>query len=578
MEPNINPGPERPDPLAALPPDDDGPLFTEEEFADMRRQPKKPPSVSSMTQEFVVRLQRGQNEAALPQPGEKIPLRAAYNAVGQLLYLTGTQTQYSFIRLGRAARKGARLALRGCAALVRFVCGPLWALLRSIWDDLAAPFRYFFVGMRNMRGAARAEAAAGGSGPRAGAAYLKEKIHIYRKMLFRALGYLLPVAAFGVLFFTVREMLNTSFSLGVTYNDNLLVFIENEGVWDSAEKMVQERVLASAGAKVEWDAHPEFELRIVDPAARMGVSELADRIITASSDKIMKAVGVRVNGTLVSVIEDGRAVQQLIDDTLERYNDGTHVRVEYMNTLEQVPGLYFTNSVKDTATALRALETGGALNVRVTDRVEYDEVVPYTDVEEESEQFNKGVKFVSQYGRDGVRHVVAEQTSVNGEVLSVVPVEVTDTVEMRPRITTVGTREHASILDTAVGGSVVGTGSMIFPVPELTYVTTRFGEGGHYGVDLCAPAGSPILAADAGVVIEAGWHWSYGNYILIDHGNGITTRYAHCSALLVGAGTGVSAGQQIAQVGSTGVSSGNHCHFEVTVNGQRVDPAPFIGI
>ena len=98
------------------------------------------------------------------------------------------------------------------------------------------------------------------------------------------------------------------------------------------------------------------------------------------------------------------------------------------------------------------------------------------------------------------------------------------------------------------------------------------GQGGHRGTDICAPAGTPIYACDSGTVIEAGWHSSWGNYVLIDHGNGMTTRYAHCTSLLVGAGTNVARGQLIATVGSTGYSSGNHCHLEVTVNGSLTNP------
>lgn len=577
QEPNKRP-PAAP-PLPPVPPldEDDGPFITEEEFAEIRQRAKKTPAVISMTQEFVVQLQRGQNEAALPAAGEKLPLRAVYNAFGQLLYLTGTQTEYAFIRLARGVRAAAALALRGCAALLRFVCGPLWALLVSIWDDLTTPLRYFAVGLRNMRKTAEAETLADGSGSRAGWAYLKKGLRTYRKMLFAALSYLLPVGALLIFGVTVRDLLGANFSLGVNYNDNVF-FIESETVWDSAEKMVQERVMASAGSSVEWNSHPAFELRIVDPAARTGASELADRIISASSDQIVQAVGVRVNGQLVSIVEDGRAVQQLLDDTITAYDDGTHQRVEYVHDIDQVPGVYFTNSVQDTTMALQSLEYGGVLSVRVVDLVEYDEPIAYTTEEEESDQFNQGVRFTSQYGRDGVQHVVAEQTSVDGEVVSTVPVETTVTQEMQPQIITVGTRKAAYDFSTAEGGAVVGTGSMVFPVPDLRYITTRFGQGGHRGIDLCAPQGTPVLAADSGVVVEAGTHWSWGNYVRIDHGNGVTTLYAHCESLMVTAGMGVGRGQQIGTIGISGVASGYHCHLELTVNGSLVDPAPFIGV
>jgi len=106
----------------------------------------------------------------------------------------------------------------------------------------------------------------------------------------------------------------------------------------------------------------------------------------------------------------------------------------------------------------------------------------------------------------------------------------------------------------------------------------------HNGVDLGGSYGNPIVAADAGTVLIASAPWSgqntggtnYGNYIVIDHGNGMTTTYAHCKELYVSVGDTVSAGQEIAACGSTGTSTGAHLHFEVRVNGTRVDPAPYI--
>jgi len=78
------------------------------------------------------------------------------------------------------------------------------------------------------------------------------------------------------------------------------------------------------------------------------------------------------------------------------------------------------------------------------------------------------------------------------------------------------------------------------------------------------------------VVIFSGWHYSYGNYIIVDHGGGIATLYAHCSKLLYSKGQAVSRGETIAQIGSTGYSTGNHLHFEVRVNGVRVQPMDYL--
>ncbi|HEY0484884.1 MAG TPA: M23 family metallopeptidase [Mycobacteriales bacterium] len=98
----------------------------------------------------------------------------------------------------------------------------------------------------------------------------------------------------------------------------------------------------------------------------------------------------------------------------------------------------------------------------------------------------------------------------------------------------------------------------------------------HYGVDIAAGYGNPVRAAHAGTIITAGWYGGYGYAVIIDHGNGITTRYGHNSKLLVHVGEKVKAGQEISLVGSTGDSTGPHCHFEVRVDGVAVDPIPFM--
>jgi murein DD-endopeptidase MepM/ murein hydrolase activator NlpD len=98
----------------------------------------------------------------------------------------------------------------------------------------------------------------------------------------------------------------------------------------------------------------------------------------------------------------------------------------------------------------------------------------------------------------------------------------------------------------------------------------------HYGQDIAAPYGSTVRASHAGVIVRAGWYGGYGNVVIIDHGNGITTRYGHNSKVLVKAGDKVAAGTPIALVGSTGDSTGPHCHFEVRVDDVATDPVPFM--
>ena len=94
----------------------------------------------------------------------------------------------------------------------------------------------------------------------------------------------------------------------------------------------------------------------------------------------------------------------------------------------------------------------------------------------------------------------------------------------------------------------------------------------HTGIDIAAPYRTPIKAGGDGKVVRAKWMGGYGNTVIIDHGGGIATLYAHCSGFAVSVGTVVRAGQTIAYVGSTGTSTGNHVHFEVRKNGNHVDP------
>ncbi len=124
-----------------------------------------------------------------------------------------------------------------------------------------------------------------------------------------------------------------------------------------------------------------------------------------------------------------------------------------------------------------------------------------------------------------------------------------------------------------------GTGYFNNPLPT-GYVTSRYGprwSGFHYGVDIASSIGTPIAAADGGVVTFSGWYGDYGYMIEIDHGGGFSTRYAHCSKLYVGVGEKVYQGKTIATVGNTGYSTGPHVHFEVRKYGNTVNPQQLIG-
>ncbi len=135
--------------------------------------------------------------------------------------------------------------------------------------------------------------------------------------------------------------------------------------------------------------------------------------------------------------------------------------------------------------------------------------------------------------------------------------------------------------------STYSGGSMLWPVPAYSRISSRYGyrfhpilhvNKMHTGLDISAASGESILAAADGIVLLSAVKGGYGNCVMIDHGGGIVTLYGHCSRLLVSKGQSVSRGDRIALVGSTGLSTGPHCHFEVRINGATTDPLNYLDL
>lgn len=144
---------------------------------------------------------------------------------------------------------------------------------------------------------------------------------------------------------------------------------------------------------------------------------------------------------------------------------------------------------------------------------------------------------------------------------------------------------RAQIARLAAGGTVYTGGAMLWPTPSCKIITSYYGwrlhpvlgyEKLHTGMDIGAGYNANIIAAASGTVITATYNSAYGNYVVIDHGGGVCTLYAHQSSIAVSVGQYVNAGQVIGYVGSTGYSTGPHLHFEVIVNGSTVDPLGYI--
>jgi len=140
-------------------------------------------------------------------------------------------------------------------------------------------------------------------------------------------------------------------------------------------------------------------------------------------------------------------------------------------------------------------------------------------------------------------------------------------------------RETSSATAVAVRLAEAQRDLAVLRAPVDGVVVSGLGRGWgrmHEGIDIAVSYGTPIRAAASGTVIHAGWLGGYGNLVVVDHGNGLATAYAHASAILVGVGQQVSQGETVSLVGSTGNSSGPHLHFEVRINGTAVNPGGYI--
>ena len=174
---------------------------------------------------------------------------------------------------------------------------------------------------------------------------------------------------------------------------------------------------------------------------------------------------------------------------------------------------------------------------------------------------------VKQAGQNGEKHIVYVASKINGITEEREIKEETIIKEAVTKILVKGTQV------TQVASRGGGSGSLDWPV----YGTiTQYYKSGHSGLDIGGRNGTPIRAADSGYVTFAGYQGNYGRFIVIDHGNGIVTRYAHCSSLNASVGQKVARGATIAKMGSTGRSSGPHLHLEVLANGSFRNPLNYL--
>ena len=212
------------------------------------------------------------------------------------------------------------------------------------------------------------------------------------------------------------------------------------------------------------------------------------------------------------------------------------------------------------------------LSVVTTENVTYDQEIPCPVEEVVDSSMYTGTTKVLTAGTPGQETINANVTYVNGYEESREILTRATLSEPTTEVVAVGTKERPRTMP---------TGTFRWPITGRinSYFGYRYIFGStsyHGGIDIKASYGAPIVAADGGTVTFSGWKGTYGKLVIISHGNGIQTYYGHNSDLNVSAGDKVYKGQTIAYAGSTGRSTGNHCHFEIRINGTRVNPLSYL--
>ncbi len=212
------------------------------------------------------------------------------------------------------------------------------------------------------------------------------------------------------------------------------------------------------------------------------------------------------------------------------------------------------------------------LSISTVDTVTYNDVIKRPVEEVEDNTMYQGERKILTAGTDGEARVTANITYINGYEESREVVSSTTLVEPTTEVVAVGTKERPRTMPT-------GT----FKWPVYGRISSYFGYrtifgtySYHGGIDIATSYGNTIKASDGGTVVWSGYKGTYGYLVIIDHGNGVQSYYGHNSKLLVKAGDKVYQGQAIARAGSTGRSTGTHCHFEIRINGTRVNPLPYL--
>ena len=294
---------------------------------------------------------------------------------------------------------------------------------------------------------------------------------------------------------------------------------------------------------------------------------------------------VTLNGKKIGYCQDKTALQNKINTYMEKGEDGQeHVAFVQIDELpEYTMCLLKKGIVTNDEEIYEAVKETGVTYYRYYAIAESDKEKKYLASFEEAEEVIKELK--KKESTNSSKLTIVEKYETELPELTTKSKAVSSLYKKKVVVaTTTTTRANspgASSVNTsrAVSNKKVNLG-MSLAKPVSGVLTSRYGYRWgrtHTGIDIGAPTGTSIKAAAAGTVSFSGWKGTLGYLVVLNHGNGIQTYYAHCSKLLVSSGQKVSKGQLIAKVGSTGRSTGPQLHFEIRVNGSSINPQSYIG-
>ncbi|MBD5384303.1 MAG: M23 family metallopeptidase [Ruminococcaceae bacterium] len=500
---------------------------------------------------------------------------------------------------------------------------PLKRALRRIGDFFASPFIRYAKAMK-MGGAeiskARDEKGAFG----AVLAWFKVAWRLVfgkRGWIVTIANWVLPICSCVFLFNIVTYANNQNYALKLTVNGDFIGYISNETVFTDAEKMVQKRINYTGSSTEIITFEPSYEVDLIGSGSPLTKYQLTDKLLEMLDADIEHGYGLYVGDAYYgTLIEHGR-VDAALNALLDAYRTGEDKeKVEFDRDITYTYGLYLADSFVSEDEIIRQLtskrevasyytvvdddspslvcskldmtyEELARLNpdfnedavLHTGDRIQITTDVPYlTIIITREERYNEPIPFSTSYiddstlyagntyedteGVDGVRFVVANVSYINNNEVSRQVLSRTTVTPPVTEVIAVGTKPRP---DNAAPGQSIANGKMLWPVGgDGGYITELIeadgGYSGHKGIDIMAGYGTPIYAAEKGVVVSCYWgDYSRGNYIIIQHDNGLQTYYYHCSDLDTYVGAYVTAGDMIGRVGMTGWATGNHLHFEV---------------